>query len=63
VENANPSGQIMIITDNLSSRDSKATRAWLDDHPRIRHAFIPKSACWLNLQEGCDRRPTRTRPR
>jgi transposase len=42
----------VIITDNLSSHDSKATRAWLEDHPRIRHAFIPKGACWLNLQEG-----------
>ena len=40
----------MIITDNLSSHDSKSTRAWLEGHPRIRHAFIPKRACWLNLQ-------------
>jgi transposase len=52
VENANPRGQIVIITGNLSSHDSKATRAWLEHHPRIRHAFIPKRACWLNLQEG-----------
>ncbi len=51
-EDANPRGQIMIITDNLSSHNSKATRAWLEDHPRLRHAFIPKGACWLNLQEG-----------
>jgi hypothetical protein len=36
----------------LSSHDSKSTRAWLEDHPRIRHAFIPKGACWLNFQEG-----------
>ena len=41
-----------MITDNLSSHDSKSTRAWLEGHPRIRHAFIPKGACWLNLQEG-----------
>jgi len=40
------------LCDNLSSHDSKSTRAWLEDHPRIRHAFIPKGACWLNLQEG-----------
>jgi hypothetical protein len=25
---------------------------WLEDHPRIRHVFIPVGACWLNLQEG-----------
>ena len=51
-EDASPRGQIVLITGNLSSHDSKATRAWLERHPRIRHAFIPKGACWLNLQEG-----------
>ncbi|MFJ2272539.1 IS630 family transposase, partial [Streptomyces sp. NPDC087849] len=25
---------------------------WLEDHPRIRHVFIPVGASWLNLQEG-----------
>jgi hypothetical protein len=42
-EQANPHGTIYVITDNLSSHDSKSTRAWLEDHPRIRHAFIPKA--------------------
>jgi DDE superfamily endonuclease len=51
-EQANPDGTIYVITDNISSHDSKSTRAWLEGHPRIRHAFIPKGACWLNLQEG-----------
>ena len=51
-EHANPEGTIYVITDNLSSHNSKSARAWLDDHPRIRHAFIPKGACWLNLQEA-----------
>jgi DDE superfamily endonuclease len=41
-----------VVTDNLSSHNSKAIRTWLEDHPRIRHAFIPVAACWLNLQEG-----------
>ncbi|MFF3420232.1 hypothetical protein ACFYW9_37040 [Streptomyces sp. NPDC002698] len=27
-------------------------RTWLEDHPRIHHAFIPVGACRLNLQEG-----------
>jgi hypothetical protein len=40
------------VTDNLSSHNSKSTREWLEDHPRIHHAFIPVGACWLNLQEG-----------
>jgi len=44
-EQANPDGTIYVITDNLSSHDSKSTRAWLEHHPRIRHAFIPKKAC------------------
>ncbi len=35
-----------------SSHNSLSTRARLEDHPRIRHAFIPVGACWLNLQEG-----------
>jgi transposase len=53
VEDANPGdGDIWVIADNLSSHNSVATRAWLADHPRIRHAFIPVGACWLNLQEA-----------
>jgi transposase len=56
VETANPAGTIMVITDNLSSHTSASTRAWLAEHPRIRHTFIPKGACWLNLQEGWWRR-------
>jgi hypothetical protein len=52
VEAANPTGQIAVITDNLSSHSSFSTRAWLADHPRIRQVFIPVGACWLNLQEA-----------
>ncbi len=52
VEGANPAGQIRIVTDNLSSHHSKATREWLADHPRISHAFLPVGGCWLNLAEG-----------
>ena len=52
VEAANPDGDIVVITDNLSSHNSSSTRTWLGDHPRIRQVFIPKGACWLNLQEG-----------
>ena len=52
VEQANPTGEIAVITDNLSSHNSRSTRQWLADHPRIRQVFIPKGACWLNLQEG-----------
>ena len=51
-EQASPEGTIYVITGNLSSHDSKSTRAWLEGHPRIQHVFIPKGACWLNLQEA-----------
>lgn len=52
IEKDNPSGDIFIITDNLSSHNSLETRTWLAEHPRLQHVFIPKGACWLNLQEG-----------
>ncbi|SNT35841.1 DDE superfamily endonuclease [Streptosporangium subroseum] len=52
IEEANPAREIVIVADNLSSHNSKSTREWLEEHPRISHAFIPVGACWLNLQEG-----------
>ena len=52
IERANPTGDLYVVSDNLSSHDSRALRAWLADHPRIRRVFIPKGACWLSLQEG-----------
>ena len=52
-EDANPEGAIYVVTDNLSSHDSKATRAWLEDHPRIRHAFIPmRCSAFLGQESG-----------
>lgn len=51
LEADNPVGQIVVVTDNLSSHTSVSTREWLAEHPRIRQVFIPKNACWLNLQE------------
>jgi hypothetical protein len=33
VEQANPTGTVMVITDNLSSHTSASTRTWLADHP------------------------------
>src|SRR3954470_18253744 len=34
LEQDNPTGVIAVITDNLSSHSSLATRGWLADHPR-----------------------------
>ncbi|MFG3026917.1 transposase [Streptomyces sp. NPDC048254] len=52
IEDANPDGEIWVVTDNLSSHHSVSTRTWLEGHARIHHAFIPVGVCWLNLQEG-----------
>ena len=52
IEADNPTGDIFIITDNLSSHNSLETRTWLEAHPRLHQIFIPTGACWLNLQEG-----------
>jgi transposase len=52
IETDNPTGDIFIITDNLSSHNSLQTRTWLEAHSRLHHVFLPKGACWLNLQEG-----------
>jgi hypothetical protein len=52
VEADNPTGEIAVIIDNLSSHASFSTRTWLADHPRIHQVFIPIGACWLNLQAG-----------
>jgi transposase len=52
VERANPTGELYLIADNLSSHKSPPIQAWLDARPRVHQVFLPKGACWLNLQEG-----------
>jgi len=52
VDQANPDGDLYVITDNLSSHKSPPVVAWLDAHSRVHQVFIPKGACWLNLQDG-----------
>jgi hypothetical protein len=51
VEEANPTGEIYLITDNLASHKSPPIREWLSVHPRVEQVFIPKGAAWLKLQE------------
>jgi hypothetical protein len=41
-----------VITDNLSSHTSRGLGEWLVEHPRIQQVFVPKGACWGNLQEA-----------
>jgi transposase InsO family protein len=52
VERRNPSGDLYLITDNLSSHKSPPVRQWLEKHLRVKQIFIPVGACWLNLQEA-----------
>jgi hypothetical protein len=45
-------GDLYLITDHLSSHSSGPIRDWLSAYPRVRQAFIPVGAAWLNLIEG-----------
>lgn len=50
-----PTGDLYVIAANLASHTSGPIREWLTAHPRIRQAFIPVGADWLNLIEGWSR--------
>jgi len=52
IERAIPNGIIHVIADNLKTHKSVLVREWLEKHPRIEQAFIPKEAAWLNLIEA-----------
>lgn len=49
---ANPAGDLYLITDNLASHKSPPIQNWLAEHPRVRQVFLPTGACWLNLIEA-----------
>ena len=52
IERAIPNGVIHVIADNLKTHKSALVGEWLEDYPRIEHAFIPKGAAWPNLIEA-----------
>jgi transposase len=52
IDRANPTGELYLIADNLSSHLSGPIRDWLVEHPRFHQVFIPVGAAWLNLIEG-----------
>ena len=52
IERAIPKGLIYLVADNLRTHKSALVREWLEEHPRIEHAFIPKGAAWLSLIEA-----------
>jgi transposase len=52
IDQDNPTGDLYLVADNLSSHKSPPIQAWLAEHPRVHLVFIPTKACWLNMQEG-----------
>lgn len=52
IDHDNPTGDLYLIADNLSSHKSPPIQEWLAAHPRIHQVFIPVGASWLNMQEG-----------
>lgn len=52
IDQANPEGDLNLISDNLSSHTSAPIQQWLAAHPRVHPVPLPTGACWLNLQEG-----------
>jgi transposase len=52
IDEANPDGELHLVSDNLSSHTSAPIQEWLAQHPRVHPVPIPTGACWLNLQEG-----------
>lgn len=49
--NVAPSLDIHLVMDNGSSHTSKATKAWLAEHPRFVAHYTPKHASWVNMVE------------
>jgi hypothetical protein len=43
-EAENPTGDLSMMTDTLSSHNSLETRTWLEAHPRLHHVCIPTGA-------------------
>ncbi len=52
IERAIPEGLVYLVADNLKTHKSAVVGEWLEGHPRIEHAFVPKGAAWLNLIEA-----------
>jgi hypothetical protein len=52
LDEANPAGELHLVSNTLSSHTSGPIQEWLGKHPRVHPVPIPTGACWLNLQEG-----------
>jgi transposase len=50
-DTVDPSKKIHLILDNGSSHISKATRAWIREHPHFTVTYTPCHASWLNMIE------------
>lgn len=52
LDQANPEGELNVVSDHRSSHTSGPIQQWLAVHPRVHPVPLPTGACWLNLQEG-----------
>lgn len=50
-QDIDPDLELHLVLDNGSSHTSKATRAWLEDHPRFVPHYTPVHASWVNQVE------------
>ena len=52
IDQDNPTGELYLVADNLSSHKSPPIRDWLAEHPRVHQVFIPTKACPLEHDGG-----------
>lgn len=48
----NPTGDLYLVADNLSSHKSPPIQAWLAEHPRVQQVFIPTKAGSVESARG-----------
>ncbi|MGY4920675.1 hypothetical protein ACWD9K_36985 [Streptomyces sp. 900116325] len=48
LEEANPAGDIYVVTDNLSSHNSLSTRTWLEEYVH-RHTFVTRAEARIKI--------------
>jgi hypothetical protein len=52
LDEANPDGELNLVSDTRSSHTSGPIQEWLTQHPHVHPVPIPTGTCWLSMQEG-----------
>jgi DDE superfamily endonuclease len=55
LDQANPAGELNVVSDHRSSHTSGPIQDGLAAHPRAHPVPLPTGACWRNLQDGWGR--------